>query len=69
MTVQCVSCSNWTPKQTSVGMARLGFAYCPIRSIAKGHTFSATFQRECEDFKQAEPEIVRARQKYIKRPK
>lgn len=65
MTVSCIACSRWSPKQTSPGMARLGFAVCEIKSRHKGHTFSANFEHECEKFNQATDSVVAGRRKFL----
>lgn len=63
---QCINCCNWEPRKTSPTMAKLGFAVCAVKSLSPGHTFSATFERECNGFSTSDVPTIEARLKYRK---
>ena len=62
---KCAGCSNWMPRKAPRGMAALGFAPCSVRSISKGHTFSA--HTSCDKFAPAEDGVEHARLSFINR--
>ena len=64
MTVQCINCYNWRPKDTEPRLYHLGMAVCKVHSLTKGHTFTAKYPRECAEFEQAPEAIVAKRERY-----
>jgi hypothetical protein len=51
--VKCLDCTHWDMRSGDPKMARLGFAVCKVRSMAKGHTFAGLYERDCEHFLKA----------------
>ena len=55
----CMDCTNWNPKGTDPGMARLGFAAC-IKRPTPGLTLSA-HAAACEKFAPTDEASAKAR--------
>lgn len=69
MTVQCIECSNWRPRETEGRMAAVGYAFCKVLSTSAAQTFAGIFKRECAKFKKAADDVIEARRKFEdKRP-
>lgn len=61
MTVQCLTCKRWQPRKAIPDLAKLGFGFCEVNSISKGHTFSGTYARDCDGHAPAPQDVIDAR--------
>lgn len=61
MTVQCITCRRWQPRKAVPDLAKLGYGYCEVHSISKGHTFFSTYQRDCASHAPAPQDVIDAR--------
>jgi hypothetical protein len=66
--VKCIECANWTPKQGDPKLAKLGLAPCNVRSPGKWKMFGATYERDCEQHRQAVPIVVEKRMEWLNAP-
>ena len=64
MTVRCMDCSHFDLKRSPIG--KRGFGLCSLRSISKGHTFSAVYPQNCAKFAPAPAETVELRERLLK---
>jgi len=60
---KCIACKAFSLKDSPPGLGNLGFGICAVRSMTKGHTFSALWPKQCSDFRPAAPATVAKRQK------
>ena len=64
---RCVDCKHFELRAAPEGLARCGFGYCPVRSMNRGHTFSAVRPMLCEKFVAAKPETAAQRLAWLKK--
>ncbi len=64
---RCVDCSHYDLQASPEGLARHGFGYCPLRSMHKGHTFSAVRPHQCEKFQAAPAPVAAKRMTWLQK--
>ena len=62
---KCLNCAHFNLRRSPIG--KLGFGLCRVKSLNGGHTFSATYPRDCDRFKPAAQATTELRETLLRK--